>query len=240
MRHHRVTTARPAALLAVLALAMAAGCAGEATPSEQPAMTAKAAEAFRIVPEPSFGSTTVSPVQPVRITVTGGKLRSVKLTNDRGDKVAGKLVDGRSRWLATEPLGYGRSYVWKGSATDGSGERYPISGTFRTLAPDELLSASTNVADGGIYPDDLAVVVTFTAAVDDPEVVERALTVVTKPYAAGRWSWSADDRVVSWKPAKKWKAGTKIRLRGKLYGIRTGDGQYGAHDMDTRFSIHAG
>lgn len=218
---------------------VAAGCAGEAAPERQQSMAAEDAASFRILPDPEFGADGVSPVRPVGVTVTGGRLNSVTLTGDDGRRVAGKLSGDKRRWTATEPLAFAMSYTWKGSASDTAGERYPISGTFRTVQPEQLVTATANVADGGVYPDDLQIAVTFSAPVDERRAVERALNVVTSPSTRGGWTWSSDT-VVSWEPRGRWRPGTKIQLSGKLFGVPFGGGNYGARDMHFGFRIHAG
>ncbi|MPY80734.1 MAG: hypothetical protein GEV04_20290 [Actinophytocola sp.] len=194
-------------------------------------------ENFRIVPEPAFNASGVSPVQPIRITVTDGTLLSVSLKNDEGADVAGELSDDQRRWVATEPLGYDRRYTWTGTAFDAEGERFPIEGSFRTLAPKTVVEIQPNLVDGGLYPRTAPIMLRFSAPVEDKDTVVRALKVDADPRTEGTWSWSEDDSVVTWRPEQQWEPGTNARLLAKLYAVRMSEGHYGASDVDIRFRI---
>lgn len=230
---------RLSAGLSALLLAVLVGCAAEAVPSDHPVRAEQDSAPFRILPDPALGSANVSVVRPVGITVTGGKLSLVTLTGANGQKVAGELSDDGARWLASEPLDYGTRYRWLGSATDAAGETYPISGSFRTVKPEKLVSVSANVVDGGVYPADLAITLTFSVPVEDRGVVEKALHVAASPAARGKWEWSEDGRVVRW-VVPEWKPGTTVEFSGKLFGVRTGGGDYGADDMQLGLRIAGG
>lgn len=240
MRANRLNAGILPVVVAVAAALGLAGCAAEANQQAAPARAERDAADFRILPDPAFGESAVPVVRPVELTVTGGKLRAVRLSNPQGERVAGKLSDDGTRWLATEPLAYGTRYTWRGSAVDADGERYPIDGTFRTLKPTRVVTTSANVADGGVYPEDLRITLTFSDPVDDKKAVERALKVSTTPRTAGRWRWSADDLVADWRPDERWQPGTRIQLSGKLYGLRLGAGHYGAADTHLGLSIIGG
>lgn len=224
---------RLSAGLSALLLVAVVGCAAEAVPDErsvQAEQEAGSSAPFRILPDPALGSSNVSVVRPVGITVTGGKLTSVTLSSEDGQKVEGELSDDGARWLATEPLDYDAKYRWRGSATDAAGKSYPISGSFRTVDPEQLVTVSANVVDGGVYPDDLAITLTFSVPVEEPGVVEKALLISAEPTTRGKWEWSEDSRVAQW-IVPKWKPGTTVQVSGKLYGVRFGPGDYGADDM---------
>lgn len=227
---------------AILVLgAAAAGCAEQPADAERATVAAaEDAGAFRILPDPDFGASKVSPRRPAGVTVTGGTLRSVELTDADGNSVPGKLSGDKRQWLAEEPLDFDMKYRWTGSAIDHQGERYPISGTFRTLAPEELVTATANVVDGGVYPDDLQIGLTFSAPVEDRPAVERALQVSTSPRKPGSWTWSAGNTVATWEPSGRWRPDTQVTFSGELYGVPFGAGRYGADDMRFGFRIHAG
>lgn len=224
----------------VVVAPLAAGCGAAARPDGHQTVAAQDTAVFRILPDPEFGARAVTPMRPVGLTVTGGELRVVRLTNSDGQRVAGKLSDDKRRWTATEPLGFGMKYTWRGSAVDAAGERYPISGTFRTLRPEQLVTATANVADDGVYPADLQIAVTFSAPVENRRAAERALNLTTSPSTRGDWTWSASDTVATWQPARRWRPDTRVQLSGKLYGVPLGDGHYGARDMHFGFRIVAG
>lgn len=236
MRHHSIGTVnRRAVMVTIAALLMISGCASQATPADSGAKTRTAMPAFRILPDPTFGSKAVSPIEPVQLSVTAGTLRSIALKNEEGKQVAGKLSADEQTWKNTEPLGFARTYTWTGTAVDSAGERFPISGSFQTVTPKTLVTASSNLAPGGLYPADVELRVTFSAAVPDRSVVQRALKM--RSAAAGEWTWTEDGAAATWQPTKGWKPGTKARLVAKLYGLRMATGIYGATDLEIDFQI---
>lgn len=222
--------------LFVPAALLASGCASEIVPAGSNT-TPTPTEGFRIVPEPEFNASGVSPVQPIRITVTDGTLLSVSLTNDEGIKVKGELSDDQRRWTATEPLGFDKRYKWSGTAFDAEGERFPIEGSFRTLAPDTVVTIQPNVVDGGVYPRTAPIMLRFSTPIEDKAAVERALTIDANPRTKGGWSWNEDATMITWRPKQRWKAGTEVRLLANLYAVRMSEGHYGATDVDVRFRI---
>ncbi|MPY98458.1 MAG: hypothetical protein GEU97_10770 [Actinophytocola sp.] len=215
---------------------LAGGCASEVVPARSATPTALT-EGFRIVPEPAFNASGVSPVQPIRIIVTDGTLLSISLRNDEGADVAGELSDDQRQWVATEPLGFDRRYTWSGTAFDAEGERFPIEGSFRTVKPDTVVNVQPNVVDGGLYPRTAPIMLRFSAPVGDKAAVEDAVTIDVDPRTAGAWSWSDDDTVATWRPEQRWEPDTTVRLLADLYAVRLAEGHYGASDVDIRFRI---
>lgn len=244
-RHNRISRLRAKPVLIPLVTALlaataplAGGCASEVVPTGTNATTVLT-EDFRIVPEPAFDSSAVSPVQPIRLTVTDGTLLTVTLTNDEGEEVSGELSDDQRRWAATEPLGYDKRYTWSGTAFDAEGKRFPIRGSFRTLAPDVVVASQPNVVPGGVYDTGTPIELRFSSPVADKAAVRRALTVDADPATRGSWSWNDDATAVTWRPSDGWQPGTTVRLLAKLYAVPMADGHYGATDLDVRFRITA-
>ncbi|MGH3519766.1 MAG: L,D-transpeptidase [Haloechinothrix sp.] len=222
----------------MLVLLAVSGCTGVATTGDTDAIgTAPIGSDFRIVAEPGHGATEVSPIQPVRLTVTDGTLTSVTLTNPAGKQVQGRHSDDDTTWTVTEPLGFAKTYTWSGEAVDSAAERYPISGSFTTVAPDALVSARSNVGDGGTYGIAMPISITFSEKITDKAAVERMLRVKTEPKTEGSWAWLENDTAVHWRPKKYWKPGTEVHVEVPIYGVRTSEGRYGAHDLTVDFSI---
>lgn len=215
---------------------LASGCANEVIPAGSTTPTTLT-EGFRIVPEPAFNASGVSPVQPIRITVTDGTLLSISLRNADGGTVGGELSEDQRQWTATESLGFDKRYTWTGTAFDAEGERFPIEGSFRTLKPDTLVTVQPNVVDGGLYPQTAPIMLRFSAPVADKAAVREALTIDADPRTKGSLSWNEDDTVLTWQPKSRWEPDTTVRLRANLYAVRLADGRYGATDVDIRFRI---
>lgn len=237
MRRYR-TVRQAGVLLAVVASIALGGCSPDTMPAEaNPPRTVKSKATFRIIPEPAYGASAVTPIQPIRLSVTAGELNSIKLTNESGKKVKGKLAKNKRIWNATEPLGFGKTYAWSGEATADDGEKYPIKGSFRTVTPNTFVTAKLNVAPNGVHDTGTPIIVTFSTKVKHKTNVENALRVKADPETAGKWSWSDDDTTIEWRPSEGWQPGTRVDLEAKLYGVRTADGHYTFNDREVSFRI---
>ncbi|WP_207894848.1 L,D-transpeptidase [Tamaricihabitans halophyticus] len=225
------TTAMGFALVATLSIS---ACSASSADPAEPA--AEQSAAAKVSVQPAAGAEDVSPVEPVTVKVPNGKINRVSLTNAEGKEVEGAPAkDGRS-WRVTEPLGYGKTYTWSGTATSDSGERGKIAGSFRTVEPAQLISAELNVGDGKTYGIAMPIKVTFDADVTDKAAVEKALKVQTSNGTEGAWAW-LDNRSAHWRPKEYWAPGTKVEVNANIYGVRFGEGAYGASDLSSEFTI---
>lgn len=233
--------------MAVVATGIAlivAGCGGDQRsageperPSSEPTVQQVAVKASaKVTSTPANGAVDVSPNGPFTVSVTDGVLASVALTNPEGKQVAGALNEDKTTWTAGEPLGFGKTYTWSGSAIGADGKESPVAGTFGTVTPKRKTSASLNVGDDQVYGIAMPITVEFTSPVADKATVQKALTVQTSVPTEGAWAW-LDDTHVHWRPREYWKPGTQVTVAAKLYGVAHGDGAYGSQDVSVRFSI---
>lgn len=219
-------------LLAVLAVLV--GCttdrAGEAAPAEPVAHLAF---------DPGPGATDVTPRAPISVTVTDGHIDQVALTNAAGKQVAGELSPDRTTYRVTEPLGYGATYTWTGTATGTDGAKLPIDGGFTTLDPATTTPATINIGDDQEVGIAAPIILKFTAPVADKAAVERALSVTTEPATEGSWAWLPDDggSRVHWRPKNYWTPGTAVHVAANLYGVDFGGGAHGDADLTSDFTI---
>ena len=228
-----------AAIAAVAALI--AGCTigdggtspGGAGPS------AEASPVAVVTQNPAAGAVDVSPVAPISVTVTDGTLREIALTNPDGKLVQGELALEQASYTITEPLGYGATYTWTGTAVGTDGKTVPVDGSFTTVTPDSRSSVSTNIGDGQEVGIAAPIILKFDSAIEDKAAVEQALTVTTNPATPGAWAWLPDDggSRVHWRPTNYWAPGTTVSVVAKLYGVDYGGGVYGADDVTLDFSI---
>ena len=222
-------------LMAVVGVLLIAGCGGGAGQAgggraNQPPPVAK------IAYQPGPGAGEVSPTAPARVSVSQGKLDDVKLTNPDGQQVKGQLApDGRS-WAAGEPLGYGKSYDWSGTATGTDGKQVPVQGSFRTVQPKQTPRATVNPTDNNQVGIAMPISVKFDAPVKDKKAAQRALSVQTSVPTEGAWSW-LNDRQVDWRPKQYWAPNTKVTVRANLYGVDYGGGNWGKSDVSSTFTI---
>src|SRR5581483_10829655 len=95
--------------------ALVAGCAashpGAPSPAAHHAAPVLPPPVAVISTDPPDRATDISPLKPIAVTVTKGKLTQVSLTNTQGAPVVGQIdADGKS-WKTTKPLGYSRVYT---------------------------------------------------------------------------------------------------------------------------------
>jgi lipoprotein-anchoring transpeptidase ErfK/SrfK len=196
-----------------------------------------AALAAKVTASPASGAQDVSPGDPVKISVADGTLGAVTLTNADGKQVTGAVAADKHTWSAGEPLGYGKSYTWSGSAVGTDGKAVPITGSFTTVKPKRQVSGKLNVGDGQTYGIAMPIALTFTSPVADKAAVEKALTVETTPKTEGSWAWLEGDTSVHWRPKAYYAADTKVKVDAKLYGVKLANGTYGKQDVSAAFTI---
>lgn len=191
---------------------------------------------------PANDAKDVLPTTPVKLEVKDGWLQHVALTNAEGKPVAGALNRDRTAFTVTEPLGYGASYTWTGSAVGGDGQALPIAAAFTTINPTKQVNGQFQLSDGQTVGVAAPIILQFDAAIDDEHKadVEKALTVTTTPPNEGSWAWLPDEvggSRVHWRTKEYYQPGTKVHVDAKLYGVKFGDDSFGASDSTLDFEI---
>ncbi|MDQ3904337.1 MAG: Ig-like domain-containing protein [Actinomycetota bacterium] len=193
-----------------------------------------------VTTSPATGATDVNPTSPVTVTVDHGKLTQIALTSAEGKQVAGTLSDDGHSWKATEPLGYGKRYTYSGSATDADGNPVPVTGSFTTVTPQELVSGTFNIHDGEAVGVAAPIILQFDDHVADRAAVQRALQVDTSAPTDGSWAWLPDDNGrsrVHWRSKDYLEPGTQFTVTAKLYGVNYGEGKWGQEDLSLHFTV---
>ncbi|GLY70730.1 L,D-transpeptidase 5 [Amycolatopsis taiwanensis] len=248
MTKHRISRRLPT-MLVCLTLAATLGisaCSGGATTtaatgsaSAAPDGGGPAASAPRpaqVAVEPANGARSVSPVDPVKVTVTDGRIGDITLAKPDGGTVNGELAADKQSWTATEPLGYGKTYTWHGTATGTDNKPVEISGSFTTVSPNKQISGSLNVGDNQTYGIAIPIALTFSSKVTDKAAVERRLSVETTPKTEGSWAWTSDTSV-HWRPKEYYQPGTQVKVAANIYGVDFGNGAFGKQDLTADFTI---
>jgi lipoprotein-anchoring transpeptidase ErfK/SrfK len=221
-----------AVLLGLTACSAAPGAASDSGSSPTaPVAENKAKAALTVTPAQGEG---ISPAGPFQVGVTGGSLTSVALTGADSTAVKGELT--ADRWVATEDLGYDKAYTWSGSAKGEDGADVPVSGSFRTVKPQRITSASLNVGDHQTYGVAMPIKVTFSAPVQDKASVQKAMTVKTSAATEGAWAWLSDNEA-HWRPRDYWKPNTEVSVDVDVYGVPFGGGAFGAEDVHVQFKV---
>jgi len=191
---------------------------------------------------PSDAAKDVAPTTAASLQVKDGWLQHVTLTNADGNVVAGVLNRERTAFTVTEPLGYGVSYTWAGSAVGRDGKALPVAASFTTIDPTTKVNGQFQLSDGQTVGVAAPVILQFDAAIDDEHKpdVEKALTVTTTPPVVGSWAWLPDEvggSRVHYRTRDYYPAGTKVHVDARLYGVKFGQDAYGATDSTLDFDI---
>ncbi|MFI0741516.1 Ig-like domain-containing protein [Streptomyces sp. NPDC021100] len=202
------------------------------------------AEGVKVGMTPADRTTGVAPGTPITLKVTSGdaRLADVTVTDQHGRRLDGRLsADGRS-WTSgsgTRPAGtYKVGYTAKAK---GGGGRTG-SGTVTTAAPEKPNKLELVPGDGSTAGVAQPVSLLFDHPVPDAQKadIERNLRVETSPRTEGSWGRVKDhgggDRV-DWRSKDFWKPGTKVKLKGDLAGLPSGQGRSFARDYATAFTV---
>ncbi|PND54607.1 hypothetical protein CRM90_27060 [Mycobacterium sp. ENV421] len=242
----RDTAARAATAAAFLALisasALILGGTDAVTTPGPPGVVSAAPVPERVVITPAAGAQNVEPAGVVKVSATGGRLRSVSLVNEAGRSVPGQMSADRTTWRPAVPLGYGRTYTLKAETRGVEGPPAQGISTFTTLAPRSQASVTLTSTSGAelrtdaTYGVGIVVVAAFDRPIPDRAAAEGALTVATDPPVDGSWYW-IDDRTAHWRPRQYYAPGTTVSVAANIYGAPLGNGVYGAADHAVSFRI---
>lgn len=234
--HRKGVSGAVLALLLTLTLGLAA-CSGSTTDPKSATTSDEGPPTADIELTPAAGTDDVKPRDDVGLSVPNGKLKSVALKNEDGEKVSGKKTENGTSWKVTEPLGYNKTYTWSGTVLNSDEQPVPIEGSFTTVEPESVMHAQSNVGDGDTYGVAQPITLSFEQPVQDKAAVEKALSVETSKPTKGSWAWLDNDTSVHWRPKEYWKPHTDVHVEAKLYGVQMGDGVWGESDLTVDFSI---
>jgi len=236
-------------MLMALALLVPVGVAacGSDRKSSPPPPTAQAAssspspsmEPFTFAIGPAAGTTNLPITAEVETKVTGGKISSVTLVDDKGKAIAGELRADGTSWVPAQPLEHSRSYTATVAATGASGQAETKTTTFSTMGRPggSRVGSGLYLFNGNTYGAAMPVVVEFES--DIPEAarasVARRLLVKTEPPQPGRWHWHSS-KMALYRAEKYWQPGTTITVRSALTGHPIGN-RFGDTDRSATVKI---
>ncbi|MFJ6212699.1 Ig-like domain-containing protein [Streptomyces sp. NPDC092296] len=232
--------AAPAALLAACSSPdhPAPPRAGQ-TPGAGPGGSAAASprvSTARVTVSPADGTRDADFERGVTITATGGRLTSVKVTDDSGRPVPGTMSADSTRWQSTGRLGISARYAVTAGAVDPGGLPAEAAATFTTKAADHTFVGFFTPEDGSTSGVGMPVSINFNAPVRDRKAVQQAITVTADPDVeiVGHWY---DDTRLDFRPEQYWAPGTRITLRLRLKDVEGAPGVYGIQSKDVHFTI---
>ncbi|MFC9297618.1 Ig-like domain-containing protein [Streptomyces sp. NPDC057011] len=175
--------------------------------------------------------------EPVKVTITEGKLSLVKVTDSKGGELPGQISADGKTWTSGRNAAPGTDYKVEAQNTDSQS----ATTQFKTTAADKVNKVSINVAKGSTVGVGMPISLVFDNPVKNKAEVEKQLKVTTSDNTEGSWGWfkdySGNDRV-DWRPKDYWKSGTDVKVEMNLNGVDSGPGGgLFARDYSTEFKI---
>ncbi len=173
----------------------------------------------------------------VRLTASGGKLRSVKVTSAAGP-LPGKLSKDKVTWVSSGRLEPGVSYRIHSTGVRSDGKKVVKDQRFQTedLTLDEQTYPSVAPLAGETVGVGMPVIVTFDIPVTDKASIEKHMSVNATPRQPGAWHWISDQEV-HWRPKTYWRAGSNVSVDVDINSVPAGGGIYGQESRHVEFDI---
>ncbi|MEV6975066.1 Ig-like domain-containing protein [Kitasatospora sp. NPDC093806] len=211
----------------------ATGGAGQATPSVT--ATPKTSAAV-ITVTPADGAAAASFSDPVRVTVTGGTLGTVKVTDSTGKALAGELSADGTSWASAAAPASGTKYTVAAAATDKDGLEADANAVFTTATPANTFVGYFTPEDGSTVGVGMPVSINFSKPVTDRKAVQQAITVIAEPGVEIVGHWFSSTRL-DFRPQQYWAKGTKVTVKLRLKDVQGAKGVYGTQSKDVRFTV---
>ncbi|NEC17264.1 L,D-transpeptidase [Streptomyces parvus] len=179
--------------------------------------------------------------EPVRVTVSGGRLTSVTVTDAEGHRLTGKAAaDGRS-WVSDRKAVPGTAYEVTAATRSAGGTARNARAAFTTAKADKVNKVDWRPGTGTTVGVAQPISLVFDHPVKNRAEVEKQLRITTSNDTEGSWGWMRDwsgrDRV-DWRPRTYWKPGTEVTLKAELNGTDSGPGGgWFVRDYTTAFTI---
>ncbi len=196
--------------------------------------------AAAISADPAFGTRTLGPADPLKISVAKGKITALTLTSPSGLIVKGAISTDGTNWTLGEVLGYGKTYTVAGSATGTDGRVVPIKGTFTTVTPTSKVRTTISPGDGKTVGVATSVIVSFGVKPADGANIAKYVSITTTPKVTGAWVWIQHDGgqwALDFRTRSYWPENTKVHVQANVYGLKFGAGAYGDSDVTSDFTV---
>jgi lipoprotein-anchoring transpeptidase ErfK/SrfK len=208
-----------------------AGSSSAGSPSSSPKTSVA-----KITVTPADGVTDAPFAEPVRVTVTGGKLSSVKVTGEDGKAIPGQLAADGASWVSTGPLTSGTKYTVAAVARDADDLEADANTKFGTASPANTFIGYFTPENGSTVGVGMPVSINFNKPVTNRKAVQEAITVTAQPGVEIVGHWFSGTRL-DFRPEQYWAKGTKVTLKLRLKDVEGADGVYGIQSKDVNFTI---
>ncbi|MFF0461442.1 L,D-transpeptidase [Streptomyces mexicanus] len=222
------------ALGGVLALTALSGTSSAATgdtsgTGTRPAAQAPAAEASASAQDASDARIRITPGQgahgvgiddPVKVTVSDGKLTKVTMTAvATGTEIQGTLSADGTSWQPTGPLQRATKYQIAAEAQDAKGRAADGNATITTVSPANDFIGHVSPENGSTVGVGMPVSVSFAKAIGDKAAVESEFQVSSSSGQQVVGHWFNDHRL-DFRPRNYWKAGSTVTVKMTLHGVQ--------------------
>ncbi|MFE0045196.1 L,D-transpeptidase family protein [Streptomyces albireticuli] len=184
---------------------------------------------------------------PITVKADGGRITKVEAKDDKGNEVTGKVAEDGATWTSDGKAGPKTTYTVRATAKggkNGKGKETSSTATFTTQQAPSVNKLTNAPANGQTVGTGMPVSILFDHPVDKSKRadIEKSLTVTSTPKVEGAWGWvkdwSGQDRI-DWRPKDTWPSGTKVKVKGLLSGVNSGEGGWFAKNYDFGFTIGA-
>ena len=189
---------------------------------------------------PDSGKKGVPVSAEIGVKVSGGKVTTVSLNDDKGKTVSGALREDGSAWVPAKPLKNSKRYEATVTAADDAGRTKTATTSFTTMGqPGRRTGTGLYLFDDHTYGVAMPVVVEFSPGIKkkDRAAVQKRMFVKSEPAQPGTWSWTSSGTQAYYRPPKFWQSGTKLTVRIAVGGLPTGGGRYGDRDRSATAKI---
>ncbi|GHF50193.1 lipoprotein [Streptomyces mashuensis] len=185
---------------------------------------------------PGDGSKDVQTSGALKVTAKNGKLTSVKVADDKGHQIDGKISGDGSTWEPATHLGASTKYAVDALAKDDKGRTAAKHAAFTTLTPENTFVGYFTPEDGSTVGVGMPVSLNFSRGIENPQAVQRAIKVTAEPAVEIKGHWFGNDRL-DFRPEQYWKPGTKVTMTMNLDGVEGRKGVYGTQNKTVKFTI---
>ncbi|GAA2778121.1 Ig-like domain-containing protein [Kitasatospora sp. CM 4170] len=216
--------------------AATAGAGGTDAPAPGQSSAAPKTSAAVLTVEPKDGAQDVAPTNALNVSVAGGTLTTVEVTDKEGKPVAGAISADGTGWKPSAPLTVGMAYKVNAQAKDAEGLVAASTTSFTTLTPEKKVSTNDNITDNATYGVGMIVSVVFNKDVKNKDAVVKGISFETSNGTEVKGHWFGSRRL-DFRPSEYWKPGTKVTIKYRLKNVEVAPGVYGDVDKDEPFTI---
>ncbi|MBV6701075.1 Ig-like domain-containing protein [Kitasatospora aureofaciens] len=211
------------------------GGSGSGTPGSGGSSAPKTSAAV-ITVTPADGTAAASFSDPVKVTVTGGTLGTVKVADSTGKELAGQLAADGTSWTSAAAPVSGTKYTVAATALDKDKLEADANAVFTTATPANTFVGYFTPEDGSTVGVGMPVSINFSKPITDRKAVQQAITVTAEPGVEIVGHWFSSTRL-DFRPQEYWAKGTKVTLKLRLKDVEGAKGVYGTQSKDVRFTI---